>query len=182
MALGGPVVVKGCSAEVAHKSELGLVHLGLTSPDEVAAAFAACSEALAAHGAAFDGVIVARMVRGRREMLIGAHRDPFFGPVVVVGDGGRYVEALPDVRLLLPPFGPEAVREAIGRLRVAPIFVGVRGEPPFDLEPLCQAAAAIGDLMADPDSTIDSIDVNPFLMGTGADESVALDAVVFSHG
>jgi acetate---CoA ligase (ADP-forming) len=180
-ALGGPVVVKGCSAEVAHKSELGLVHLGLTSPDEVAGAFAACSQALAAQGAAFDGVIVARMARGRREMLIGAHRDPFFGPVVVVGDGGRYVEALPDVRLLLPPFGPEEVRDALGRLRVAPIFAGVRGEPPFDLEPLCRAAAAVGALMAAPDSTIDSVDVNPFLIGTGPDESIALDAVVFSR-
>lgn len=179
-ALGGPVAVKGCSADVAHKSELGLVHLNLTGAEEVAQAYAACSRALAERGAAFEGVIVAPMVRGRREMLIGAHRDPFFGPVVVVGDGGRYVEALPDVRLLLPPFGPEDVRDALGRLRIAPIFGGLRGEPPFDLDPFCRAAAAVGALMTE-DGEVESIDLNPFLVGTRPEESVALDAVVLSR-
>ncbi len=179
-ALGGPVAVKGCSSDVAHKSELGLVHLNLSRPDEVVTAFAACRDALARHGAAFDGVLVARMVRGRREMLIGAHRDPFFGPVVVVGDGGRYVEALPDLRLLLPPFGPDEVRAAIARLRIAPILGGVRGEPPFCLDPLCEAAAAVSRLMED--GAVESIDLNPFLIGTGPEDSVALDAVVFRRG
>ena len=111
-------------------------------------------------------------------MLIGAHRDPVFGPVVVVGDGGRYVEALPDTRLLLPPFEADEVREAVQRLRIAPVLAGVRGEPPAELGPLCAAAAAIGRLMSEPDSVIESIDINPFVLGDGPDGSCALDAVV----
>ena len=71
------------------------------------------------------------MVKGRRELLLGAHRDPFFGPVVLVGDGGKYVEAMPDTRILLPPFSAEDVRDALGRLRIAPVLAGARGEPPL---------------------------------------------------
>lgn len=174
--LGGPVAVKGCSRDVAHKSELGLVHLGLATPEAVGGAFRACQEAIAEAGATFDGVIVSRMAKGRREMLIGAHRDPVFGPVVVVGDGGKYVEALPDAVLLLPPFGHADVQAAIGRLRIAPILAGVRGEPPVNLDAYCEAVRAVGALMIE-DPRIASLDINPLTVGDGAD--VALDAVVF---
>ena len=174
--LGGPVAVKGCSRDVAHKSELGLVHLGLATPEAVDTAFRACREAITKAGASFDGAIVSRMAKGRREMLLGAHRDPVFGPVVVIGDGGKYVEALPDVALLLPPFDRTQVRAALGRLRIAPILAGVRGEPPVNLDAYCDAACAVGALMvADP--RIASLDINPLMVGDGAD--LALDAVVF---
>src|SRR6185436_17590414 len=85
--LGAPVAVKGCSAEVVHKSELGLVRLGLAEAQAVRAAYRDVESALHAQGARFDGAIVAKMARGRREMMIGARMDPVFGPVVVVGDG-----------------------------------------------------------------------------------------------
>ncbi|WP_407521458.1 acetate--CoA ligase family protein, partial [Methylobacterium oryzisoli] len=175
-ALGAPVAVKGCSRDVPHKSEFGLVHLGLREPEAVARAVAACRDGLARAGAAFDGVIVAAMAQGRRELLIGAHRDPSFGPVVVIGDGGRYVEALPDSQILLPPFGPEAVRAALGRLRIAPILAGVRGEPPFALDAFVASVCAVGRLMEDP--AIDSLDVNPILVGTDDAACLALDAVI----
>lgn len=175
-ALGAPVAVKGCSRDVPHKSDLGLVHLGLREPDGVARAVAACRDGLARAGAAYEGVIVAAMAQGRRELLIGAHRDPSFGPVVVIGDGGRYVEALPDSQILLPPFGPEAVRAALARLRIAPILAGVRGEPPFALDAFVAAVCAVGRLMEDP--AIDSLDVNPILVGTEETACLALDAVI----
>ncbi len=175
--LKGPVAVKGCSRDVAHKSELGLVHLGLTTPEEVENAFAACRQAIEKANASFDGVIVSRMVRGRREMLLGAHRDTVFGPVVVVGEGGKYVEALPDVALLLPPFDQRDVREALSRLRIAPVLAGTRGESPVTLDTYCDAAVAVGALMR-ADDRIVSLDINPFMVGEGAD--VALDAVVFA--
>ncbi|MGY2049613.1 acetate--CoA ligase family protein [Methylobacterium sp. JK268] len=177
--LGGQVAVKGCSADVVHKTELGLVHLGLSGPESVAAAFASCRAALARHGAAFAGVIVAAMVRGRRELLLGAHRDPFFGPVVVVGDGGTYVEAMPDVALLLPPFDEEDVRSALGTLRIAPLIAGTRGEPPLALDRYLAAAVAVGRLM-ESDGRVASLDVNPFLVGSDPGDGVALDAVVFA--
>jgi acetate---CoA ligase (ADP-forming) len=179
-ALGGPVVAKGCSVDVAHKSELGLVHLGLADPEAVVRAFESCRRVLDENGLSFDGVIIARMARGRREMLIGAHRDPVFGPVVVVGEGGKYVEALPDVRLLLPPFDADAVVEALRRLRIAPILSGVRGEPAMDVAAYAEAAVAVGRLMSAPERAIASLDLNPVLLGSAGEGCIAVDAVVFT--
>src|ERR1700722_17001437 len=90
--IGGPVVVKGCSADIAHKSELGLVKLGVANRDEAGEVWAQMEAIIRQHGARFDGVIVAAMAGGRREVMIGAHRDPVFGPVVAGGDGGKCVE------------------------------------------------------------------------------------------
>lgn len=176
---GGPVVVKGCSPDVAHKSELGLVHLGLQGADPIRRAFEACRDGLGRHGAKFAGVLVAPMARGRRELLLGAHRDPFFGPVVIVGDGGRYVEAMPDAQVLLPPFSAEAVLSALRRLRIAPVLAGTRGEPPFGLARFAEAAVALGQLMED--DRIASVDANPVLVGTRDEDCLALDAVVFAE-
>ena len=178
---GGPVVVKGCSPDVAHKSELGLVHLGLDGADDVSRAFEACRASLADHGASFSGVLVAPMAKGRRELLLGAHRDPFFGPVILVGDGGKYVEAMPDTRILLPPFTEDDVRHALGQLRIAPLLAGTRGEAPITLDGYVAAALALGRLMTEASSRIESVDINPFLVGTGDEEGMALDAVVLQR-
>lgn len=179
--IGGPVAVKGCSAGVAHKSELGLVHLGVDGEAAVRAAFEACRAGLAGAGHPFAGAIVAAMARGRRELMLGAHRDPFFGPVVVVGDGGKYVEAMPDVAVLLPPFSEAQVRRALDGLRLAPLIAGVRGEPPLAIEPYLAAAVAVGRLMVERPA-IASLDVNPMMIGTAPGECLALDAVVFEEG
>lgn len=178
-ALGGKAVVKGCSRDVAHKSELGLVALGLESEATVRDAFERMRATLEARHLAFDGVLVAAMARGRRELMIGAHVDPVFGPVVVIGDGGKYVEAMPDSALLLPPFGEADVARALDRLRIAPLLRGVRGEAPLDVEAFCRAAAAVGRLMSAPDCTIVSLDVNPVLVGSAGEGCQALDGVVF---
>lgn len=180
-AMGAPVAVKGCSRDVAHKSELGLVALGLRTAGEVGEAFARMAGTLAGHGHAFDGVLVAAMASGRRELMIGAHVDPVFGPVVVVGDGGKYVEALPDTALLLPPFDEDDVARALSRLRLAPLLGGVRGEAALDTEAFCHAAAAVGRLMAAPGCTVTSLDLNPVLVGSRGAGCIALDAVVFER-
>jgi acyl-CoA synthetase (NDP forming) len=180
-ALGGPVVVKGCSSDVAHKSELGLVRVGVADADGVRAAFIEMERTLRDGGFAFDGVLVAAMARGRRELMIGAHVDPVFGPVVVIGDGGKYVEALPDSQLLLPPFDGDDVRRALAALRIAPLLSGVRGEPPMDVEAFSRAVAAVGALVGVPGSRITSLDVNPVLVGSAGEGCVALDAVVFEQ-
>lgn len=176
-AWGVPVVVKGCSADLAHKSEHGLVRLNLTDAGAVGAAFAECGRILRDGGFRFDGVLVAPMLRGRREMLIGAHCDPVFGPVILLGDGGKYVEAMPDTALLLPPFDAADVRAALGSLRIAPVLNGVRGEPPMDLAALETTAAAIGRLMLD-DPAVISLDINPLLLGSAGEGCTAVDAVV----
>ncbi len=178
--LGGPVAVKGCSADLPHKSEYGLVRLGLDAEDAIRAAFRDMETAVAKAGARFDGAIVARMVKGRREMLIGAHRDPFFGPVVVVGEGGKYVEAMPDLTLLMPPFSTADVVRALQGLRCAPILAGVRGEPPMDVEALADAAVKVADLMLkNPD--IASLDMNPVMINDKGSGVALVDAVVVRY-
>jgi acetate---CoA ligase (ADP-forming) len=131
------------------------------------------------HGSRFDGVIVAAMAGGRREIMIGAHRDPVFGPVVAVGDGGKYVEIFRDTALLLPPFSREEVKAALQRLKVAPLFAGVRGEPPMDVDALCEAVMRIGALMLDASARVVSLDLNPVLLDSAGKGCVVVDAVVF---
>src|SRR5208282_6253378 len=127
--------------------------------------------------ARFDGVIVAAMAQGRHELMIGAHRDPVFGPVVVVGEGGKYVEALPDLKALLPPFSAEEVRRALAGLRMAPLFAGVRGEPPMDVAALAEAAVAVGRMMGEASPRILSLDLNPVLLGSAGEGYAVVDAV-----
>jgi acyl-CoA synthetase (NDP forming) len=177
--IGGPVVVKGCSADIAHKSELGLVKLGVRTREEAGDIWAQMEEIIRKHGARFDGVIIAAMAGGRREIMIGAHRDPVFGPVVAVGDGGKYVEIFRDTTLLLPPFSLDDAREALGKLRIAPLFAGVRGELPMDVDALCDAVVGVGELMLDPAAKVMSLDLNPVLLDSAGKGCVVVDAVVF---
>ena len=181
-ALGAPVAVKGCSADIVHKTELGLVELNLRTAGEVRAAFERMQRVIEEQRARFDGVIVARMAPGRRELLIGARIDPVFGPVVVVGDGGKYVEAMPDVQLLLPPFVTEDVTRALSRLRIAPLLSGVRGEPPLDVAAFSQAVAAVGRLMLDSSAGVTNLDLNPVIVGAQGEGCWAVDAVVYADG
>jgi acyl-CoA synthetase (NDP forming) len=177
--IGCPIVVKGCSADIAHKSELGLVKLGVKTREEAGEVWAQMEEIIRKHGARFDGVIIAAMAGGRREIMIGAHRDPVFGPVVAVGDGGKYVEIFRDTTLLLPPFSKDDAREALGKLKIAPLFAGVRGEPPMDVDALCDAVVKIGELMLDPAAKVMSLDLNPVLLDSTGKGCVVVDAVVF---
>jgi acyl-CoA synthetase (NDP forming) len=181
-ALGAPVVAKGCSADIVHKSELGLVKLNLRTPDEVRSAYADIERRLRDQKLRSDGVIVAKMQPGRRELLIGARIDPVFGPVVVVGDGGKYVEAMPDVQLLLPPFDVQDVKRALSRLRIAPLLGGVRGEPEMDVDAFSAAAVAVGRLMCDPKSGPVTLDLNPVIVGSKGQGCWAVDAVVYVEG
>ncbi|MFM9847836.1 MAG: acetate--CoA ligase family protein [Hyphomicrobiaceae bacterium] len=173
---GGPVAIKGCTGDITHKTEYGLVQLNLDDEDAIKEGYRRIEKTLSAHQARFDGVIVARMVKGRREMMIGAHRDPIFGPVVVVGEGGKYVEAMPDLKLLLPPFDVEDAMRALLSLRCATVLRGVRGEPPMDVRAMAQAAVQIAELMRDP--AIQSLDVNPLMLGSDGEGYAIVDAVV----
>jgi acyl-CoA synthetase (NDP forming) len=176
--VGAPAVVKACSRDVPHKSEHGLVALDVTTAAQARALFERQWATLAALGAAQDGVIVAAMRRGRREFMVGARIDPVFGPVVVVGDGGKYVEALQDVAVLVPPFAAADVTAALRTLRIAPLIEGVRGDPPLDVEALAEVAVAVGRLIVDAGGTIASIDVNPVLVAARGEGAMVLDALI----
>ena len=162
--LGGPVVVKGCSRDAPHKSELALVRLGVTSAEEASAACADMIARLQAAGCCVDGVLVAKMISGRRELMAGARNDPHAGPVILLGDGGKYVEAISDVQLLLAPVNDASVGRAVDRLRVGAILRGVRGESSIDFAALTSLLLGLGRLVSDPSSGIQSLDINPVMV------------------
>jgi len=173
-ALGPKVVAKACSASVPHKTELGLVRLGLRSEFEVLNAF----NELKSRIPEADGVLVARHAAGRRELALGARIDPSFGPVVLVGDGGIYLEALKDFQLLLPPFGEDEVHEALARLRIAPLLAGVRGEPPLDVAAYARMAVSLGDAILAWRGEVASVDLNPVMLFEDGKGALAVDALI----
>jgi len=163
--LGYPVVVKLCGPVIAHKTERGLVRLNLRDSSAVRAA----TEDLLGAAGPEDGdvqVLVSRMVRGVRELIAGAHRDPQFGPVVMVGVGGVLAEALADVAFRLVPLTAVDAAEMIEDLRTARLLGPLRGEPAVDRDRLGAVLMALSELMEGDDS-VRSVDVNP-LIGGGA--------------
>jgi acyl-CoA synthetase (NDP forming) len=175
--LGAPVAVKACSTDVPHKSEHGLVALNVFDEDALVRIFEDQKQKLQSLGARFEGILVAQMRKARREMMVGARLDPVFGPVVIVGDGGKYVEALKDFATLVPPFDAAQVRESLSGLRIAPILAGVRGEPPLDVDALAAVAVGIGRLIRAARGRIASIDLNPVMVGAAGEGAVIVDAL-----
>ena len=176
--LGAPVAVKACSTDVPHKSEHGLVALGVSEASLLEKIFESQKLKLEGLGARFEGILVARMRTGRREMMVGARLDPVFGPVVIVGDGGKYVETLKDLALLMPPFDAAEVRESLRGLRIAPILAGTRGEPALDVEALAAVAVGVGRLIRAARGRIASMDLNPVIIGAAGEGAVIVDALV----
>jgi acyl-CoA synthetase (NDP forming) len=181
-AIGAPAVVKACSAEVPHKSEHGLVALNVQTREQAAELFERFWSKMDAMGVQRDGVIVAATRKGQHEFMVGARIDPVFGPVVVVGDGGKYVEALKDCALLLPPFSQDEVVQALRTLRIAPLLDGVRGDPPLDVQALASIAVAVGTVISGARGTIASVDLNPVMVGAAGDGAVVVDALVECAG
>jgi acetyltransferase len=173
--LGFPVVAKLCGDAIAHKSERGLVRLGLASSDAVRAAAAE----LLARRRPEDGevgVLVAEQVRGLRELIAGVVRDPVFGPCVMLGIGGVLAEALSDVVFAAAPLRPADARRMLARLRSRALFERpFRGEPPVDAEALAAILVALGRLAAERPDVV-SVDLNPLVVRGGT--PVAVDALV----
>jgi len=178
-ALGFPVALKIASAEILHKSDVGGVALGLASPQAVREAYAAMAERVAAKtGKAVDTFLVAPMISGGVETVLGVNRDPVFGPVVMFGLGGIFVEALGDVVFRAAPFGIDEAHRMIRGIRSFRVLEGVRGRPPADIDALAAALARLSVVAAANADAIEGIDVNPFLVRAKGQGAVALDALV----
>ena len=104
--------------------------------------------------------------------------DPQFGPVVLVGDGGIYLEALKDFRLLLPPFSREDVIRKLGELRVAPLLAGLRGQRACDAAAFAAMAVRLGEAMLQWNGALASVDINPVIVFETGAGAVAVDALV----
>lgn len=176
--MDAPVALKACSAQLPHKSEHGLVALGINDEAALREALARQAQTLARLGVDDASWIVARMQRGLHELALGVRNDPVFGPVVMVGAGGKYVEALGDVALLMPPFAAEEALAALRGLRIGRLLAGVRGEPAADMQAVAEQAARLGRYALAAAGHVASIDINPVLVGAQGEGAVALDALV----
>lgn len=174
-ALGSSVVLKACSDRLPHKSEYGLVFLGLNTEEAIVAAATKCERIMTDMGIP-PSFLVSPMETGRWELALGAKNDPSYGPVIMISDGGKYIESMPDYCLLMPPFSMDDVEQAIAELRIAPIFKGVRGEPPINVRPLAGMAVKLANFMLRNEDVIASVDLNPVLLKT--DGVVVLDALI----
>jgi acetyl-CoA synthetase (ADP-forming) len=173
-ALGYPVVAKLVGNALAHKTERGLVRLGLADADAVRDA--ATDLLAAARPEDGDvGVLVAPMVRGARELVAGLARDPQFGPCVMVGIGGVLTEALADVAFVPVPLDALDAAEAIESLHSQALLGPVRGEPAVDRDALAAVLLGLGAL-ATARLDVVSVDVNPLIVHDG--RCVAVDALV----
>jgi acetyltransferase len=172
--LGYPVVLKALSHEVVHKTDVGAVRVDLRTADDVAAAgrdIEGKVEAVA--GATLDGILVERFVQGGRETIVGVSIDPAFGPVIMFGLGGIYVEALSDVAFRVQPVSAQDAREMVEAIRGRKLLEGLRGEDPVAKGALVEAIQRVSQLVGDHPA-IREVDINPLLArGEGV---VALDA------
>lgn len=164
--IGLPVALKVVSPDIQHKSEVGGVRLGLATPEAVEAAFEAMMAQVAAHapGAGIEGALVSRMVSGGVETVIGAYRDPVFGPIVMFGLGGVLVELFRDVVFRPAPLDHAGARRMVMAIRGADLLVkGLRGNPPADLDALCDVIVRVSQLAAANSDRLASIELNPYI-------------------
>ncbi|CCA92216.1 acetate--CoA ligase family protein [Novosphingobium sp. PP1Y] len=178
-ALGGRVAMKAQASALGHKSDAGGVRLGLAGETVVREAWATMYEAVAAYDPtiALDGVLIEAMGEPGTEMIVGAKRDPEWGPVVLVGFGGVTAEILGDVTLITPGESVDAIAAAIHGLAQAPLLRGFRGTPPRDVAALARLAETVGRVMEGNDRILE-IDLNPVMLYDEGQGLSVLDALM----
>jgi acetate---CoA ligase (ADP-forming) len=177
--IGERLVLKVVSPQITHKTEVGGVMLDVPA-GEAGAAYdrlvARVKER--APNATIEGVLMSPMVKGGTEMILGVQNDPVFGPVVLLGLGGIFVEVLRDVTFRIAPFGVEEAHRMIAELRGAAILKGARGQPPADLDALAAALSKLSLFAAAKRAEFASIDINPLLVRAKGEGAAALDALI----
>ncbi len=168
--VGYPVALKTAEPAIAHKTEVGGVHLGLSDGDTVGAAYSDLATRLGSQ------VALSPMAAAGVEMILGVITDVQFGPIVMIGTGGVHAETIGDAVFALPPFDAAWARRMVDRLALRPLLDGVRGAPPADIDGLCRAAAQLSALAATLGDCFGEIDINPLIVGP--ESCVAVDALV----
>jgi len=175
--IGWPVVLKGVSRELVHKSEAGAVQLDIRNETALRDAWQRIAAGLAAHqpGAVLDGCVVQPMLQGGMELIVGCRWDAQFGAVVLVGSGGVLVEMLDDVQMALAPVSAAHAKRLIAALRIAPVLNGARGRRPADIDALADVVARLSSLAAALGPRLAELDINPLLVREAGRGAIALD-------
>jgi len=170
-----PVVLKVASAKILHKTDVGGVAVDLRNADEVGRAYREL------HGRLNDRdpglhLSVQKMIPGGHEVIFGMARDPQFGPVLMFGLGGVYVEALRDVAVCIHPLTDVGARAMVRRVRGYPLLSGMRGEKPVATDLLEECLLRLSQLVADFEEDLAELDLNPLIVTARREESFIVDA------
>lgn len=178
--IGFPVAMKIVSPQITHKTEAGGVALHVARADEARAAFERIMYNARHYNAPAElqGVSVQEMVQGGRETIVGMTSDPQFGPGIVFGLGGIFVEVLQDAVLRVPPLDADEAREMIDALKGAAILKGVRGQKPADLNAIVDVLLKFSQLCLDLRGVVQEIDINPLLVLDAGQGAKAVDCLV----
>jgi acetate---CoA ligase (ADP-forming) len=179
--LGEKLVLKIVSPDIPHKTEMGGVMLNVPGAEAGRAYDELVGRVQArAPRAKIDGVLISPMVSGGVEMILGVQNDPVFGPVIMLGLGGIFVEVLRDVTFRIAPFGLEEAHRMIGELRGRAMLEGARGQPPCDIDALATALSKLSIFAAAQCGQFTSIDVNPLLVRPSGQGAAALDVLILT--
>lgn len=170
--IGFPLVMKGCSADIAHKTEKGLIHVDIRTAAEAKKAF---REILAGMEGYEGGVLMQEMIKGRRELVMGLTRDPQFGPCVMFGLGGIFTEILHDVSFRRAPLEIRDTKEMMQEIKGHKILDAVRGMEAADQKLLSEMLISVGHIGLDFDNVME-IDLNPVILS--GSKPVVVDALI----
>jgi len=178
-AFGTALALKINGADISHKTEIGGVELNV-DPQDAARVFDELEARVKKHAphAHPEGVIISPMVEGGIEMILGVIIDPVFGPAVMFGLGGIFVEVFQDVVFRLAPFDQSEAMKMIAEIKGIKLLQGVRGTPPSDIPALAEALVALSQFAAIHGDQLDSIDLNPFVVLPQGQGAIALDCLV----
>ena len=177
--IGFPVAVKADSPDILHKTEAGVVRLGLNSPEQVRSAVeeVMSNAALAAPGGTINGALVQEMVSGGVEVIVGVSYDQQLGPVLLFGTGGVTVEVYNDVALRLCPVTRAEAVEMIDQVRGSRLLKGFRGSAPADIEALADVLVQVSHMAAQLEGTLSELDINPLMVLPEGQGVRAVDAL-----
>lgn len=176
-AIGYPVALKVESPDIAHKTDVGGVRLGLNAADDVREAWESIGSDISRYrpGVRRLGMLVTRMAPAGLDMSVGVHRDPQYGLVALAGLGGTWVEALGDVSARMLPVNEQDASAMLAELRAAPLLGAFRGAPPRDIPALTRAIVAMGQLAGDLGDRLVSVEINPLRVYAQGEGATALD-------
>ena len=181
--LGLPVVLKVSSRDILHKSDLGLVKVGLGTPKAMRDAYHELTERARAAKprASIDGVLVCEQITGGVETVIGVAQDQLFGPTVMFGLGGIFIEVLKDVTFRVPPFGKDEALRMTHEVKGSALLDGVRGQPRVNRNALVDTIMRVQRLAVDLSKDVAELDINPLVVRPGALGATALDALIVAR-
>jgi len=181
--IGYPIVMKIVSPDILHKSDIGGVRVGILNRQEAMDTFELMMLRIRRYAPNADlrGISVQEMIQTGREVILGSTRDPQFGPLVMFGLGGIYVEVLKDVSFRVAPFGRRHAQQMIDEIRSAALLRGARGERPCDLDAIADSLLILSQLVTDFPEVVE-MDINPLKVGEPGAGAVAVDARITITG